>query len=119
MDTILQTIVAVVIAVFASSGFWLFLDKRRSKTDAARLLLIGLARDRILTHSMKHIESGYITQEEYENLNDYLFKPYQSLGGDGTATRLMQEVNKLSIVQAKYTKDVSDKRKGEPDDVPK
>ena len=35
--------------------------------------------------------------DEYENLNTYLYEPYKKLGGNGSALRVMQEVNKLPI----------------------
>lgn len=46
---------------------------------------------------MRYIDRGWITQDEYENLNTYLYEPYKKLGGNGSALRVMQEVNKLPI----------------------
>ena len=46
---------------------------------------------------MKYIERGWITKDEYENLYEYLYKPYAELGGNGSAKRVMDEVNKLEI----------------------
>ena len=46
---------------------------------------------------MKCIERGFIYQDEYENLNDYLFKPYSKMGGNGSAAKVMIEVEKLPI----------------------
>lgn len=43
------------------------------------------------------IDRGWFTQDEYENLNTYLYEPYKKLGGNGSALRVMQEVNKLPI----------------------
>jgi hypothetical protein len=51
---------------------------------------------------MVYIEKGYITQDEYENLHDYLYKPYEQMGGNGAAKRIMNEVNKLPIRKSKY-----------------
>lgn len=48
-------------------------------------LLVGLAHDRIVYLGMKYIERGYITRDEYENLNDYLYVPYAAAGGNGSA----------------------------------
>ena len=63
-------------------------------------MLIGLAHDRVLCLGMKYIERGYITQDEYENLYEYLYKPYEKLGGNGSAKRIMKEVEKLPIKPA-------------------
>ena len=46
---------------------------------------------------MKYIERGYITRDEYENLHDYLYVPYNKMGGNGSAERIMDEVKKLPI----------------------
>ena len=36
-------------------------------------------------------------ESEYDNLYNYLYKPYKSLGGNGSAERIMEEVKKLPI----------------------
>ena len=68
-------------------------------------MLIGLAHDRILYLGMQYIERGYITQDEYENLYEYLYKPYEKLGGNGSAKRVMTEVNKLPIRKSTYIRE--------------
>lgn len=45
----------------------------------------------------KQHSRGYITQDEYENLRVYLYEPYAKLGGNGSAKRIMQEVDRLPI----------------------
>jgi hypothetical protein len=50
----------------------------------------------------EYIERGWISRDEYENLHDYLYKPYKELGGNGSAERVMQEVNKLPIKNNNY-----------------
>ena len=97
MPTWLQTVVAVITAVMASSGFWAWLQKRSEKKDIRTQVLIGLAHDRIVFLGLKYIERGYITRDEYENLYEYLYKPYEKMGGNGSAKRVMQEVDKLPI----------------------
>lgn len=90
-----QMIVTVVCSVVASSGFWALVQSRMNKHDANTRLLIGLAHDRICYLGLKYIERGYITQDEYENLNDYLYVPYRERGGNGSAQRVMGTVKKL------------------------
>lgn len=94
----LQTVITVVCAVIASGGFWTFLQSRLNKNDYKTKMLIGLAHDRIIYLGMTYIKRGDITQDEYENLHDYLYVPYEKLGGNGSAKRVMQEVDKLKIV---------------------
>ena len=45
-------------------------------------MLVGLAHDRIIHLGMVYVTRGYITQDEYENLNDYLYQPYEKMGGN-------------------------------------
>ena len=104
MSPWIQMILTIAGSLIASSGFWAILQKKCDKNDATREMLLGLAHDRILELGLFYIERGdYITQDEYENLNDYLYKPYKKLGGNGSADRTMVEVNKLRIVKANYT----------------
>ena len=60
-------------------------------------MLVGLAHDRITHLGMEYLTRGYITQDEYENLNDYLYQPYEKMGGNGSAKRIMEEVRKLPM----------------------
>jgi hypothetical protein len=66
-------------------------------------MLIGLGHDRICHLGMCYIHrkdsngEAYITKDEYENLYEYLYKPYLKLGGNGSAERIMDEVKKLPI----------------------
>ena len=92
-----QAIIAIFCALLTSSGFWAFISRKSTRKSAERDLLIGLAHDRIMDLGLKYIERGYITQEEYENFYEYLYKPYENAGGNGSAKRIMQEVNKLPI----------------------
>ena len=98
----IQMIMTIICSVLASSGFWAYIQKRQDKKDGKTQLLIGLAHDRIIELGMKYIERGYIAKDEYENLNDYLYKPYEKEGGNGSAKRIMQEVNKLPIHDSGY-----------------
>lgn len=90
-------LVPVVISLAASSGFWLFVGNKKERKSLQSELLLGLAHDRILSLGMVYIDRGWISQDEYENLNVYLYKPYEALGGNGSAKRIMVEVDKLPI----------------------
>lgn len=71
-------------------------------------MLVGLAHDRILFLGMHYVDRGFITQDEYENLHDYLYVPYEKLGGNGSAKRVMQEVDRLPIKKSTYEKEEFD-----------
>lgn len=100
----LQTILTILGTVLASSGFWAFMQERAKRKAAENRqnnletkMLIGLAHDRIIFLGMTYIERGFVTQDEYENLYEYLYLPYEKLGGNGSAKRIMTEVNQLPI----------------------
>ena len=92
-----QIVVPLAVAVLTSSGLWALVSNRADKNDAERKMLVGLAHDRITHLGMAYLTRGYITQDEYENLNDYLYQPYEKMGGNGSAKRIMEEVRRLPI----------------------
>lgn len=92
-----QIAVPLAVAVLTSSGLWALVSKRADKNNVERKMLVGLAHDRIIHLGMVYVTRGYITQDEYENLNDYLYQPYEKMGGNGSAKRVMEEVRKLPI----------------------
>lgn len=97
-----SVLVAILLTLLASSGFWAFILATVEKKSARNRMLLGLGHDRIIYLAMKYVEKGEITQGEYENLNKYLYEPYKKMGGNGTAERWMQEVNRLRIVPDRY-----------------
>ena len=99
MNIWVQTIVSIIVAVLASSGLWAFLLNRSNKKDSKSDMLMGLAHDRILYLGKSYLERSptYVTMDEYDNLKNYLYEPYKRLGGNGTAERVMNEVDKLPI----------------------
>lgn len=92
-----QTIITIFCTILASSGFWLMIERYLDRKDVRTKLLIGIGHDRIITLGMMYLERGWITEDEFENLYDYLYIPYQKAGGNGSATKIIQEVMKLPI----------------------
>jgi hypothetical protein len=103
METILQVLITIISSVLASSGLWAYLVKKNETKDVKTKVLIGLGHDRIMYLGMHYLErrdsngNAYITKDEYENLHDYLYIPYKELGGNGSAERIMKEIDKLPI----------------------
>lgn len=97
MEFWIQMFVTIICAVFASSGVWAFIMRHQETKDVKTQMLIGLGHDRIMYLGMAYIERGYITKDEFENLHDYLYKPYEMLGGNGSAKRVMDEIKKLPL----------------------
>lgn len=102
MEPWLQMVATIVCSVVASSGFWAYIQKKNENKDAKSQMLIGLAHDRIMQLGVQYIERGWITSDEYENLYEYLYKPYEKMGGNGSAKRVMSEVNKLPMHKPNY-----------------
>ncbi len=102
MEPWFQMIIAIVGSILTSSGLWAYLVKRAEKKDIKNDMLIGLGHDRISHLGMVYIERGYITSDEYENLYEYLYKPYEKMGGNGSAKRIMDEVNELPIHKSNF-----------------
>ena len=97
MEQWFQIVLTIFSSVLASSGLWAYLTKRSERKDVKTEMLIGLAHDRIMYLGMQYVDRGYITQDEYENLRTYLYEPYEKLGGNGSAKRIMREVDQLPI----------------------
>jgi hypothetical protein len=92
-------LLAVACAIIASGGFWAYLGKRSERGNATTKLLMGLAHDTILQRGSLYLRRGYITNEEYNDLDMYLMKPYMNLGGNGMAERIMNEIKKLPVIE--------------------
>lgn len=96
-----EIILTIVCSVFASTGFWAFMtaviQNREKMVSVEGRMLRGLAHDRICYLGEKYIQQSYISRDDFENLHDYLYKPYEELGGNGTAKRIMEEVKKLPL----------------------
>lgn len=103
MSEVVQILITVVCSVLASSGLWSYIQARRDKKDAKTQMILGLGHDRIVSQGMEYIKRGWITQDEYENLHDYLYLPYEKMGGNGSAKKIMKEVEKLPIRPVQYS----------------
>ena len=90
-----DNLMTILLAVLASSGFWAFMQYLFNRKSLQSKMLLGLGHDRIVYLGIKYIERGWITHDEYENLNDYLYAPYEGMGGNGSAKRVMTQVRNL------------------------
>ena len=96
-----EALLTLAAILFGSQGLWtliqtMWINKHRKKT-AENKLLLGLAFETIIYTAQKYIDRGEIEAEEYKELNHYLFEPYKEMGGNGTAARMIAEVEKLPI----------------------
>lgn len=104
-----QAIATIITAVFASTGFWtllnnIYLNRReknsgeKEKRDAERAAILGLLHETLAERCLLYLQRGEISRQEYEDLRQYIYEPYKSLGGNGTGETLMSKVEKLHIV---------------------
>lgn len=102
-----QIAVTILTAVFASSGVWSLIlhqmqkkerqkEKAEEKDSVESKALKALLHDRIFTGAKEAITAGAVSPDDYNNLK-YLYEPYRALGGNGTAKRMMDEVEKLPL----------------------
>ena len=110
MDIKIQLILTFFSTLVASSGFWLYLQKRFDSHSAQEQMILGLGHDRIVSLGLKYIQAGCITQDEYDNLHTYLYTPYKKLGGNGSADRIMAAVNQLPVWDGQTMKGVKDEQ---------
>lgn len=97
-----EFILSIILAIFASTGFWTLINniiqKRDKRKDATTLLLLGIAHDLIIQKAAQFIEQGYISEDDYNDFFKYLYNPYRALKGDGTVEKIVEEqVKKLPI----------------------
>lgn len=96
-----QIILTIFTSVLASSGLWAFLISRFDKRNAERDILIGIGHIELVFFGIQYIERGWITKDEYETMRS-LYEPYKKLGGNGSGTKIMQEIEKLPIRDASF-----------------
>lgn len=104
-----ELLVTIVVSILGSSGIWTLISKRLDRKDVKTKLLLGLAHDRIMQSGTYYIERGYITNDEYENLYDYLYTPYKEMGGNGSAKRLMEQVEHLPVRGSGFRNEIIDR----------
>lgn len=102
-----ETVTAVIVAVFASSGFWALLTaiytshvgKKKSEDEdmaTIKAALLSVLYDKIYERSMRLLRVGQTTVEDRENIHQ-LLTPYEALGGDGLIHDLVDRVDELPL----------------------
>lgn len=93
-----EILTTIAVSIFGSSGFWLIIQKIIESKSAMRQMVLGIGFERLTSACHKHIKAGWISIEDLEDLDKYLFQPYKHMGGNGTAELLMEKVNSLPNV---------------------
>lgn len=95
MDVWAQIALTSLTTIVASSGFWAYIISKNSSKSATDRLLMGIAYDKITSYGLAYLERGWVTMDEYEELQKYYYEPYKDLGGNGTAEQIMDQVRRL------------------------
>ncbi|MGM9614841.1 MAG: hypothetical protein ACI3W7_04865 [Oscillospiraceae bacterium] len=90
-----EIVLTVIGSIFASTGFWSWVQSRNRRKPNEGKLLLGIAYSKIIQTAETYIQRGWIGTDEYRELYQYLYEPYKNMGGNGTAKRLMEQVEKL------------------------
>lgn len=94
--TTTQIILTIITSLLASSGLWAFLSSHFERNTAEKELIIGIGHIELVFFGMQYIERGWITRDEYESMLE-LYKPYAKLGGNGSGTKIMHDLEKLPM----------------------
>jgi hypothetical protein len=114
MDEVwIRVLLTILGSAIGSTGMWSFFRNRDVKREATTRLMMGMARETITSHGLAYIERGYITKEEFDELDKYFYKPYMALGGNGTAERIMSEVSRLPFSSRSRLSGISRNRDNE------
>ena len=100
ISRIIELFVTVFVAMLGSTGLWTAIQNRSTAKSARDRMLLGLGHAKIFDVCEKYIRRDGITKEELEDLEKYLYKPYHDLGGNGTATAIVEKCKALKVISA-------------------
>lgn len=102
MNSLCQTLfTAVVTALFGSGGTGLIMyfinrhDQKKGAQSKQAKMILGLGHERIMELGEKYESRGYITVEEFDDFNTYLYEPYRAMGGNGTGEEIFNRIRAL------------------------
>lgn len=90
-----EMLMSVIVAIIGSTGLWTAVNKFMDNRSASRKMILGLGYFQLVHACEEYLTRGWISIDEYEDLNKYLFLPYKEMGGNGTAAALMDKVKAL------------------------
>ena len=93
----MEHLITIALSVIASTGFWSYVMRRSDCKNDKLELLKGLAHDRIIHVGTNYINRGWLTYSEYEDFMNYLYLPYTKFGGNGLATKIVNDIKRLPM----------------------
>lgn len=100
--TFAEAVITIVCAVFASGGFWTFIqklmDKRSKEKKYEREIILGMAREKIIRWGNELIDKKNVSLLEFQDFSNYC-NAYFGLGGNGGGKEKFEEVSRqISII---------------------
>ena len=95
MQRIIVDICAIIMPTLLGYVVWLLKNQKKDR-DANSKGTMLLLRVQLIEYHEKWTERGYITKHGLENFIE-MYDAYQSLGGNGMVTKLLEEIEKLPI----------------------
>ena len=83
-------------AVLSSPGIWAWAKTKTDRNSNAEKLLLAVSRNQLIALGRIYIDRGYVTMDEYEEY-EREYQIYSSLGGNGLARRLFEQVDDLPM----------------------
>ena len=102
--------VAIIVAIFGSTGFWQFYTTKWQKKNEEESISPGdiklmkdgmkaMLHDRLYQSCRYYLTKGLIDEDGFANLSA-IYNSYHGLGGNGTGTELYNRTCKLKIVES-------------------
>lgn len=96
----MNTLTTLILAVFASGGFWTFLQamitSHRKKKTPTENMVLALGRDKLLFLNKKYKKLGYIPEDDYETYIA-LGEAYIGMEGNTLVRKGFEDGRKLPI----------------------
>lgn len=103
MGVISQTVITALISSFIGAGVVAFIARVKGEwheqTDTARAMQEGMRcimRKEIMNMHTVCTKRGYLSKNEHEHIMQ-VYNVYHALGGNGTATKMINDINELEI----------------------
>ena len=95
MLEIITTIISIVTTALSGYLVW-WLQQNKSKKDYTQEALKILLKSELKKVYIELVKKGFVTFDELENANE-IYEAYHNLKGNGTGTKMIEEIRKLPI----------------------
>lgn len=95
MINIITSIVSIIVTAVSGYIVW-YLQQHVNKKDNTSKALMLLLRHELKEYYYTYKNRGYISLSELEEYNE-IYEIYHALGGNGIATKMLEEVKKIDV----------------------